>query len=226
MNRNISKSQYNWVKQDNIVVHDSILDFEHAASAIHCYHWPHSPDATHTSSVASWLCAPAALAGASHSLLLPSTLSRFSLCTLCQIGSDSQDADKLRRPLHLPVVVFVVVVCYVTMSSSQCLTYLSLPKQRCTRDAFAKAHRYAHAHVPALSLNPDRDFYHYWQRNPFLSLGPGVEASIPRRRRLRAPDPHFPTRAFSWRIRGCDPAVAMPHANSVVSVNPLALSPL
>lgn len=81
----------------------------------------------------------------------------------------------------------------------------------CTRDAIGKAHRYAHAHIFALLLDPDRDFYYYWQRNPFLSLGPGVEASIRRRRRLRAtPDPPFPTRAFSWRIRGCDPAVAMP----------------
>jgi hypothetical protein len=31
-----------------------------------------------------------------------------------------------------------------------------------------------------------------------------------------APDPPFPIRAFSRRIRGCDPAVATPSANIVV----------
>lgn len=43
--------------------------------------------------------------------------------------------------------------------------------------------------------------------NPLLSLGPGTEASIPRRRLRASPDPPFPTQAFSQRI-GSKPAGA------------------
>lgn len=62
------------------------------------------------------------------------------------------------------------------------------------------------AHICA---RPTRARLYYYRLNPLLSLGPGVEASIPRRRLRATPDPPFPTRAFSQRI-GSKPAGATP----------------
>jgi len=148
----------------------------------------------------------------SHSLLHSRPPSRATfLCKPGQIESDNQDANNASST---SVVVFVVIFLCDGVLRSYIFFLLCWE----TRETFAKSHCYEHALIFALSLDPDRGFYHYWQRNPFLSLGPGVEASIRQRRRLRAaPNPPFPTRAFSWRIRGCDPAVAMPRANTVVS---------
>lgn len=60
------------------------------------------------------------------------------------------------------------------------------------------------AHICA---RPTRAGLYYYRLSPLLSLGPGVEASIPRRRLRATPDPPFPTRAFSQRI-GSEPAGA------------------
>lgn len=60
------------------------------------------------------------------------------------------------------------------------------------------------AHIWA---RPTRTGLYYYRLSPLLSLGPGVEASIPRRRLRATPDPPFPTRAFSQRI-GSEPAGA------------------
>lgn len=71
------------------------------------------------------------------------------------------------------------------------------------------------AHICA---RPTRAGLYYYRLNPLLSLGPGAEASIPRRRLRATPDPPFPTRAFSQRI-GSKPAGATRRDATAPSTN-------
>lgn len=150
-------------------------------------------------------CTSSLASASRHSLLmLPFTLSRrFSPRNPAKSAATAETLIA-RRPRLRPRC------CSCRRSCLSMSSYISPALPRDPLGIHSQKHTFTHRRTYSHSRStPTGTSTTTGRESPLLSLGPGVEASIRRRRRLRAtPDPPFPIRAFSRRIRGCDPAVA------------------